>query len=389
MKKALSLVLALVLALSLGVTAFAVVDSTVEIPVDGEYTESSDSGKTEILGSVTDATYGWTANKYKIDLSAITVDGEGIFWADTPRYDYPAECPNDIWFGNFKITYVGGKEFGSAAIASDGKTLVITATSKALVETGVLKFSVQGIGSYTNADKKTAVAKSEVVNFEITFTPDYVGGSKTATVDASLAIQLYLDEFVLSADQFAMLAKQNITVKALDNEFKLTTKVVKGQGAFNFKYNTVVDEDVADANEDANIRAVNFIGTQTFKGDAKITFSNAVGAWLSLGDVINHTGDETVYVYTFDGEKLTLVDKQDAAKGDIVYTASAGKALGSIYLSDKELKGAKADESSSSSSSGNKGNVDTGANDMVSVAVAMAVVSLAAAGAVAFKKASK
>ena len=37
----------------------------------------------------------------------------------------------------------------------------------------------------------------------------------------------------------------------------------------------------------------------------------------------------------------------------------------------------------------NKGNVDTGANDMVSVAVAMAVVSLAAAGAVAFKKASK
>ena len=386
MKKALALVLALVLALSLGVTAFAVVDPTPDVPVTGEFTKPVIEGTEEIIGYVNDATYGWNANKYTIDLSAITVDGEGIFWADTKFYDF--QCDNDIWFGNFKITYVGGKEFGSAAIASDGKTLVITATSKALVEPGVLKFSVQGIGSYTNADKKTAVAKSKVVNFQITFSPDYVGGSKTATVDASLDIQLYLDEFVLSADQFAMLAKQNITVKALDKEFKLTTKVVKGQGAFNFKYNTVVDEDVADANEDAHIRAVNFIGTQTFKGDAKITFSNAVGAWLSLGDVIDHTGDETVYVYTFDGEKLTLVGKQDAAKGDIVYTAPAGKALGSIYLSDKELKGAEAAESSSSSS-GNKGNVDTGANDMVSVAVAMAVVSLAAAGAVAFKKASK
>lgn len=389
MKKALALVLALVLALSLGVTAFAVVDSTVEVPVNGTFTEVTDGSKTEILGAIADATYGWTANKYTVDLSAITVDGEGIFWADTAHYDLPAECPNDVWFDNFKITYVGGKEFGSAAIASDGKTLVITATSKALVETGVLKFSVQGIGSYTDADNKTAIAKSKVVNFEVTFDPDYVGGAKDATVDASLAIQLYLDEFVISAKQFGTLARNTLTVNSIDNEFVLTTKVAKDQGAFNFKYDTTVDEDVLDANEDANILAINFIGTQTFKNDAKLTFSNKVGSWLSLGDVIDHTGDETVYVYTFDGEKLTLVDKVDASKGDVVYTAKAGKALGSIYFSDKELKGAATSSSSSSSSSSNKGNVDTGANDMVSVAVAMAVVSLAAAGAVAFKKASK
>ena len=45
--------------------------------------------------------------------------------------------------------------------------------------------------------------------------------------------------------------------------------------------------------------------------------------------------------------------------------------------------------SSSTSTDGNKGIPNTGSSDMVNVAVMAAVVSLAAAGAVAFKKASK
>ena len=45
--------------------------------------------------------------------------------------------------------------------------------------------------------------------------------------------------------------------------------------------------------------------------------------------------------------------------------------------------------SSSSTTDGGKDNPGTGSNDVVNVAVAMALVSLAAAGAVAFKKVSK
>lgn len=368
MKKALALVLALVLALSLGVTAFAAsvtvkdVDVTVEDVTTGGATSAI-----KYLYTYEKATYGWTQNTYAITLADVKIKGE-----ETPAFEGATK---------FQLTDVGGTEFASASI-KDG-VLTVKATAKALVEKGVREFSVVGLIISNDENGKTKIEKTKAVNFKFTFTPDYVGD-----VAVGVAIDLEMDEFVISADQFAELAKSNITINALNGEFSIATKVQKGQTAINFKYDTEVAEKIEDANEDAHILAVNFKGAQSFKGDAKITFSNAVGAWLSLGDVIDHTGDETVYVYTFDGEKLTLVDKQDAAKGDIVYTAPAGKALGSIYLSDKELKGAKAAESSSSSS-GNKGNVDTGANDMVSVAVAMAVVSLAAAGAVAFKKASK
>ena len=389
MKKALALVLALVLALSLGVTAFAARPGNVDITITPEDAVVIVDGYKVNLLAEDWFNYGWTADQYVTDLNSLNIDG---YYPLTQYAGASTEdTSDDAWdtfADNYKITYIGGKEFGTAKI--DGTNLIVTATSKALVETGTLKFAVQGVKSVIGDDGKTDIIKSDIVYFEFDIVPNWIGGSDDANnVAVDVPVKLYLDEFVISAKQFGTLARNTLTVNSIDNEFVLTTKVAKDQGAFNFKYDTTVDEDVLDANEDANILAINFKGTQTFKNDAKLTFSNKVGSWLSLGDVIDHTGDETVYVYTFDGEKLTLVDKVDASKGDVVYTAKAGKALGSIYFSDKELKGAATSSSSSSSSSSNKGNVDTGANDMVSVAVAMAVVSLAAAGAVAFKKASK
>lgn len=384
MKKALALVLALVLALSLGVTAFAARPGNVDITITPEEAVVIVDGYKVNLLAEDWFNYGWTADQYVTDLNALNIDGY------YPLTQY-ADDAWDTFADSYKITYIGGKEFGTAAI--DGTNLIVTATSKALVEMGTLKFAVQGVKSVIGDDGKTDIIKSDIVYFEFDIHPNWIGGSDDAgNVAVDVPVKLYLDEFVISAKQFGTLARTTLTVNSIDNEFVLTTKVDKTQGAFNFKYDTTVDEDILDANEDAHILAINFKGTQTFVNDAKLTFSNKVGAWLSLGDVIDHTGDETVYVYTFDGEKLTLVDKVDASKGDVVYTAPAGKALGSIYFSDKELKGAEASSSSSSSSSSSdsgKSNVDTGANDMVSVAVAMAVVSLAAAGAVAFKKASK
>lgn len=389
MKKALALVLALVLALSLGVTAFAAKVGTVDTSVSIAPATTSvivDGYEVNLLAKDT-FNYGWTADQYITDLNAITyTDASGNTVYPLTQYD---ASKWDTFANSYKITYVGGKEFGTAAI--NGTNLVVTATSKALVETGTLKFTVQGVKSIINpTTNKTEIIKSDIVYFEFDIVPNWIGGSTSGSnVAVDIPVQLYLDEFVISDAQFDTLAKSTLTVKAIDNEFVLTTKVSRTQTAFNFKYNTTVDTDVIDANEDAHILAVNFKGLQTFDNEAKLTFSNAVGSWLSLGDVIDHTGDETVYIYTFDGKTLTLVGKQDAAKGNVVYTAPAGKALGSIYFSDKELKGAADSTTSTPSTDSGKSNVDTGANDMVSVAVAMAVVSLAAAGAVAFKKTSK
>ena len=393
MKKALALVLALVLALSLGVTAFAAQVGNVDVTIVPDDAVVIVDGYEVNLVAKDWFNYGWTADQYVTDLNSLNVDGYYPLTQYSGNFTETTE--DDAWdtfADSYQITYVGGKEFGTAAI--DGTNLIVTATSKALVEVGTLRFAVQGVKSVIGDDGKTEIIKSDIVYFEFDIVPNWIGGSTDGSnVAVDIPVQLYLDEFVISDAQFDTLATSTLTVYGVDNEFELTTKVSRNQTAFNFKYDTAVDIDVLDANEDANILAINFKGTQTFDNDAKITLSNAVGSWLSLGDVIDHTGDETVYIYTFDGEKLTLVDKQDAAKGDIVYTAPANKALGSIYFSDKELTGAAEEttssSSSSSSSSSDKSNVDTGANDMVSVALAMAVVSLAAAGAVAFKKASK
>lgn len=345
MKKALALVLALVLALSLGVTAFAAQVGNVDVTIVPDDAVVIVDGYEVNLVAKDWFNYGWTADQYVTDLAALTAmiqvdeDFETIYEPlNTYGWDGHDALKADF-SDSYQITYVGGKEFGTAAI--DGTNLIVTATSKALVEVGTLRFAVQGVKSVIGADNKTEIIKTDMVYFEFDIVPNWIGGSTDGSnVAVDIPVQLYLDEFVISDAQFDTLATSTLTVYGVDNEFELTTKVSRNQTAFNFKYDTAVDIDVLDANEDANILAINFKGLQTFDNDAKITLSNAVGSWLSLGDVIDHTGDETVYIYTFDGEKLTLVDKQDAAKGDIVYTAPANKALGSIYFSDKELTGA-------------------------------------------------
>ena len=82
------------------------------------------------------------------------------------------------------------------------------------------------------------------------------------------------------------------------------------------------------------------------------------------------------FFYAFDGEKLTAIDAKyddDEDVDDYVFTAAVE---GAIVVTDEEVVLA-AEETK---------NPDTGANDVVGVAAALAVVSLVAAGAVSLKK---
>jgi len=82
------------------------------------------------------------------------------------------------------------------------------------------------------------------------------------------------------------------------------------------------------------------------------------------------------YFYAWDGEKLTAIDaKYDADEDvdDYVFTADA---VNTILVVDEEIVLAEEETK----------NPDTGANDVVGVAAALAVVSLVAAGAVSLKK---
>ena len=86
--------------------------------------------------------------------------------------------------------------------------------------------------------------------------------------------------------------------------------------------------------------------------------------------------DDPHFFYKWDGEKFTAIDaKYDADEDvdDYVFTTTAED---TIVVSDVELVAAEEETK----------NPDTGANDVVGVAAALAVVSLVAAGAVSLKK---
>ena len=83
------------------------------------------------------------------------------------------------------------------------------------------------------------------------------------------------------------------------------------------------------------------------------------------------------YFYAWDGEKFVDLEAKyddDEDVNNYVFTADA---KGVIIVTDKEIVAAAEEDTK---------NPDTGANDVVGVAAALAVVSLVAAGAVSLKK---
>ena len=121
-------------------------------------------------------------------------------------------------------------------------------------------------------------------------------------------------------------------------------------------------ETLTDKFPDADIECYRFGGSPKFKNPAKFTLQ---------ADYANQ-----YYVYTYKNGKL---EKQDydwnSVEGVYEWETNAPT---NYVISDVELVAAAEEETTK--------NPDTGANDVVGVAAALAVVSLAAAGAVSLKK---
>lgn len=125
---------------------------------------------------------------------------------------------------------------------------------------------------------------------------------------------------------------------------------------------------------------------------AEITFINFSGnpALSSTGTLSFYDVDENGYVYeNRNGRLVKSAAKWDSEAGCWILKT---RTLGNYILSDKPLVSSAATSTDSSSGSstvtpdGNVPNPGTGANDVVGVAAALAVVSLVAAGAVSLKK---
>jgi len=182
-----------------------------------------------------------------------------------------------------------------------------------------------------------------------------------------------------------------------DEQFKASTKLILK--ATTFTYTGLVDITIADtygqdginfkyaegkfaptvaqlyANPDLAGYFFNFLSAETVESATTIVFNKA--------NVAKYVGDTAYIYYSVDGktyEALGTVDMKDA-KAEVKVNLEAGDVLGYYLFLNSALEVAEEDTG--------KDNVGTGASDMTSVCVALAVVSLVAAGAVCVKKVSK
>lgn len=149
---------------------------------------------------------------------------------------------------------------------------------------------------------------------------------------------------------------------------------------------------------DADLWFYDFVGNATIPSTSRATLTLGI-PWEDDDDYVPNAEDCFIYTVDADGyltdvtENFTYSEDAEEIEGWSIKT----RTLGTFIVSDTELDiesidvDEPADETTSSDvtsseATGGKDIPNTGSSDMVNVAVVAAVVSLAAAGAVAFKK---
>ena len=157
---------------------------------------------------------------------------------------------------------------------------------------------------------------------------------------------------------------------------------------------------------DADLWFYDFVGNKTIPSTSRATLTLGI-PWDEDDDYVPDPTNVYIYELDTDGYLTDVTDQFTYSEDNDSTTGIEGwsiktRTLGTYIVSDTELdldvayveddtttSEEEASSDASSTSDGDKTIPNTGSSDMVNVAVAAAVVSLAAAGALAFKKASK
>ena len=349
MKKIIALALALVMALSLGVVALADCDF---VDVDGREcgVEYDDTYPHMLPGEKY-----WFENDYAKDLN-ITVEWtkggalvKGVYYEPKSDEDtYPSEA-FDGWDGWDDImndvgwTNEPDDETGVWVIELKENYTITTAKD------------LEGTVTYTykDADGKKKTAEMKIWGVVSNHILDVYGEEDK---DDALVIEAENNTLYQCEEDEAGYVKFN--KGAL---LSATLNMASEEKAFMYNDEAAIDA-LTEKFPEADIECYNFGGSPVFKNEAEFTLQADYA--------------DQYYVYTYTNGKL---EAQDYTWNSIegVYEW-ATKAPTSYVISDVEL--VAADEAEETK------NPDTGANDVVGVAAALAVVSLVAAGAVSLKK---
>jgi len=181
--------------------------------------------------------------------------------------------------------------------------------------------------------------------------------------------------YVIEKSSWAEIVGSTLIVGVDDGLEVEIGKIVKGQTAICFLFDTDVDDDVQAINEDAELGALKFLDTKNvLDSNFTISYTFEIDDAAKAGDY---------FLYELVGDELKLVKKVAVGKGDdevdVEIERKAGDTLGQYYLSDVEL-------ATTAAPSEEGENPNTGATEVAGVAVALAVISLVSAAAVALKK---
>lgn len=325
MKKVLALVLAGVMAASMSVVAFAA-DPVVPFSID-ETVINADG-----------------------DPAALKEPGDVVY--------YVIKDKNDAFIGAIKD------------VTSNYKLVTNNESDKALDASA--KLVAKKFGRDINKNKTTVAIEVSTVNklerdpltLDLTITlegrKDGVENVKVADFDnVELGFKEYDVNGNTSVDKgWAMFdSDDEISLFFSDEEEAEFEVNVKNEKDLFLDYNNDEDETITDKFEDATLTFFNFNGNKdTFKKEGTLKLS----------------ADEDTFLYELvDGKLVAMKDaKYDAAEGVFVLKT---KTLGNYIVSDTELVAADAEGEGTDAET----NPDTGANDFVGLAVALAVVSVA------------
>ncbi|MBQ7123187.1 MAG: hypothetical protein IJO01_01055 [Oscillospiraceae bacterium] len=433
MKKALALVLALVLALSMAVSAFAaelVVLKPADKDADDKLVIDVVDGKDETvlytLGEKATYYIALANEEYK----DVAVSTNGVVSAELVKYDPEKMVVNgmDIFYdvtekgvavkedltyeaakaeaeklnNDGKVTYYGYKlatnvniikitvadnysaayKEGTLKITATLKKEPVSATLTVINDVTIFEYeNVKWAAENYKADGTGAklycgeLGYSDYATAENGYGKDYIPGDLRTADDAA----------VVSTTAFRAIAGKNLTVDC-EKGLEVTLKEIKaGQKGVNFKHSDVAAYDkkgkaVEIGSGDAEYIAFGFKGDQVVLGDYTIT-ADLGCTWYTLRETFGYKveEDDIVSYYVLKNGKVVSEIKVDYMTADIdeevVLTLNGSNSTLGEYKVVMEVPAVEGET-----------NPNTGAESVVGVVAALAVVSVATAAAVSLKK---
>ncbi len=290
--------------------------------------------------------------------SSILNEEEGVDVSDLNTDNYSIK----------KITYDSGKSYIDSVELDDdeGDALTVTFKEDYTVDSSKnVEMEIELRGKGNDVDVKTVY---------IQFSTTYGLPTNTVYIDEDGDIEeadVNFDEINEFDSGDDGMAYGTLSFDTDDGDTSVEVRVYDGDQVYlGHDYEADKKVLVANADSDAEISFLNFPAEPTFNSTATVYFYQV---------------DEDGFIYEITGEGKIKASAAKWSEDDGCWVLKT-RTLGSYVFSDEELVSASSSGEDETDTEGDVTNPDTGANDVVGIATALAVVSLVAAGAVALKK---